>query len=92
MQSGVGGALSQVVEEPRINVPPTRASEAVLPVTAQSTTPGVTLRYTLDGSRPTEASPAMPTAGATPAATANSAITAAAYLEALSGARLRLKK
>jgi hypothetical protein len=33
-----------VVEEPRINVPPTLAAEAILPVTAQSLTPGVTFR------------------------------------------------
>ena len=49
-----------MVQEPRINVPPTLANSAVLPVTAQSLTPNVTFRYTLDGSRPTEQSPEMP--------------------------------
>ena len=51
---------AQMVQEPRINVPPTLANSAVLPVTAQSLTPNVTFRYTLDGSRPTEQSPEMP--------------------------------
>ena len=51
---------AQMVQEPRINVPPTLANSAVLPVTAQSITPNVTFRYTLDGSRPTEQSPEMP--------------------------------
>ena len=35
---------AMVVEEPRINVPPSLASEAVLPVTAQSLTENVTFR------------------------------------------------
>ena len=47
----IGNAIddpeTMVVEEPRINVPPSLASEAVLPVTAQSLTQGVTFRYTL---------------------------------------------
>jgi hypothetical protein len=35
---------AMVVEEPRLNVPPSLSSEAVLPVTAQSLTPDVTFR------------------------------------------------
>ena len=54
---------AQVVEEPRLNVPPSLSTAAVLPVTAQSLTPGVTFHYTLDGSRPTESSPVMPSGG-----------------------------
>ena len=56
-------AAAQVVAEPRLNVPPTEAPISIIPVTAQSTTPGAIFRYTLDGSRPTEASPLMPTTG-----------------------------
>jgi hypothetical protein len=54
---------ARVVDEPRLNVAPSEASSAVLPVTAQSTTPGVTFRFTLDGSRPTLRSPVMPAGG-----------------------------
>ena len=54
---------ARVVAEPRLTVPPSPSSEAVIPVSAQSATPNATLRYTTDGSRPTEESPVMPAGG-----------------------------
>jgi hypothetical protein len=54
---------ARVVAEPRLTVPPTLPTFAVLEVTAVSTTPNVTFRYTLDSSRPTEASPVLPASG-----------------------------
>lgn len=54
---------ARVVDEPRLNVAPTLPNQAALPVTAQSTTPNVTFRYSLDGSRPTESSPVIPPGG-----------------------------
>lgn len=54
---------ARVVAEPRLNVPPSLLTEAVIRVSAQSSTPNVTLRFTLDGSRPSEQSAVMPTRG-----------------------------
>jgi len=51
----------QVVEMPRISVLPTLRSPRALPFEASTPTQGATLRYTLDGSRPTETSPVLPT-------------------------------
>lgn len=56
-----------VVEQPQITfAPPDPASTAtsvVIPALAVTRTPNATLRYTLDGSRPTAASPAVPVKG-----------------------------
>lgn len=56
-----------MVESPQVSIdppPPTStALSGVMPVVAVSKTDGATLRYTLDGSRPTEQSPPVPAGG-----------------------------
>jgi hypothetical protein len=56
-----------IVEMPQVSFnppPPTCTNQAgMYPVVGVTKTPGATIRYTLDGSRPTEASPVVPAKG-----------------------------
>jgi len=54
---------ASIVQPPRLSVEPTLATMQALPFQAVSDTPNATVRYTLDGSRPTEASPSIPEGG-----------------------------
>jgi hypothetical protein len=49
-----------IVAMPNITIAPTLATQRALPFTAQCDTPNATIRYTLDGSRPSESSPILP--------------------------------
>ena len=62
----INGNLT-AVEQPQLSFNPAAADSSVLtptmPVVAFCTTPGATIRYTLDGSRPELTSPVFPTKG-----------------------------